>query len=358
MNVFLLQGLIENISYVFLGLLVVTIAVILYFVPIGLWITALFSGVRLSIFQLIGMRLRRVKPNLIVEELIKAKKASLADVKLGNLETHYLAKGNINSVVNALISARNAGIHLTFDLAAGIDLAGRDVLQAVRDSVNPKVIDSPKIEAVAGDGIQLIVMARITVRALVEKLVGGAGEETIVARLGQGIVSSIGSADSHEDILANPGRISDSITIKGLTVGTAYEVLSIDIADIDVGKSIGAKLRAEEAAAELQVARAKAEEKRAEAVAEEQYFKARVQEMRAKVVEAEAQVPMAIADAFRLGNLGLMDYHRLQNIEADTQMRRSFSDLEGSDVTLDEEFSIDENLDDEEQNKKGNKNDR
>lgn len=337
---FLLATGFETFVYVLIGLAILLLGALLYFVPVGLWTTALFSGVKLSIFQLIGMRLRRVKPNLIVEELIKAAKANLPDVKLALLEAHYLAKGNINAVVDALISARNAGIALTFEQAAAIDLAGRDVLQAVRDSVNPKVIDSPKVEAVARDGIQLIVKARITVRAHLEKLVGGAGEETVVARVGQGIVATIGSADTHEDILANPGRISERIVTEGLTAGTAYDVLSIDIADIDVGSSIGAQLRADEAAAELKVARAKAEEKRAEAVAEEQYFRARVQEMRAKLIEAEAQVPMAIAEAFRLGNLGLMDYHRLQNIEADTRMRRSFSELESPEVL--EEDGLDE----------------
>lgn len=328
---FLLITFLEAVFYIMIALAVLLMGALLYFIPLGLWITARFSGVKLSIFQLIGMRLRRIKPNLIVDELIKAAKSNLHDVKLPLLEAHYLAKGNINAVVTALISARNAGIALTFEQAAAIDLAGRDVLQAVRDSVNTKVIDSPKIEAVARDGIQLIVKARITVRAHLEKLVGGAGEETVIARVGQGIVATIGSAESHEEILANPGRISERIVTEGLTAGTAYDVLSIDIADIDVGASIGAQLRADEAAAELKVARAKAEEKRAEAVAEEQYFRARVQEMRAKLIEAESQVPLAIAEAFRLGNLGLMDYHRLQNIEADTRMRRSFSELESPD---------------------------
>ncbi|WNJ20751.1 flotillin-like protein FloA [Pontibacter sp. G13] len=299
-----------------------------YYVPMGLWVTARFSGVKLGIPQLIGMRLRRVQPSIIVEELIKASKAELGDVKFGSLEAHYLAKGNITTVVDALISAKNARIPLSFEEAAAIDLAGRNVFEAVKDSVNTKVIDSPQIEAVAKDGIQLIVKARITVRAHLDKLVGGAGEETVVARVGQGIVSAIGSAEGHEHILADPEQISRKIDAEGLSVGTAYEVLSIDIADVDIGKSIGAELKAEEAKAELQVARAKAEEKRAEAVAEEQYYKARVQEMRAKLIEAEAQVPMAIAEAFRLGNLGVMDYYRLQNMEADTKMRRSFSEPE------------------------------
>ena len=304
------------------------IGALFYFVPVGLYITARFSTVRISIGQLIGMRLRRVQPKVIVDELIKASKADLKEVTVNELETHYLAKGNIKQVVDALISAKNAQIPLSIKQAKAIDLAGRDVLQAVKDSVNTKVIDSPKVEAVAKDGIQLIVKARITVRAQLDKLVGGAGEETVVARVGQGIVAAIGSAETHEQILADPGVISERIMGGGLTAGTAYDVLSIDIADIDIGKSIGAELKAEEAAAELQVARAKAEEKRAEAVAEEQYYRARVQEMRAKLIESEAQIPMAIAEAFRLGNLGIMDYYRLQNIDADTRMRRSFSELE------------------------------
>ena len=320
--------LIYTITTITVIISLVGVAALFYFVPIGLWITAQFSGVRISIGQLIGMRLRRVQPKAIVDELIKARKANLEDVKFNALEAHYLAKGNITTVIDALISARNAGINLNFDMAAAIDLAGRDVLQAVKDSVNTKVIDAPPVEAVAKDGIQLIVKGRITVRAQLEKLVGGAGEDTVMARVGQGIVAAIGSAESHEDILEDPSLISERIMTEGLTAGTAYDVLSIDIADIDIGKSIGAKLKAEEADADLQVARAKAEEKRADAVAEEQYFKARVQEMKAKLIEAEAQVPKAIAEAFRLGNLGIMDYHRLQNIEADTRMRRSFSDLD------------------------------
>lgn len=313
------------------GILVVAGVLLLglmYFVPLGLWITAQFSGVRIGILQLIGMRLRRVQPKAIVDELIKANKANLSDVHFNSLEAHYLAKGNINLVIDALISAKFAGIPLTFEQATAIDLAGRDVLEAVKDSVNPKVIDSPAVEAVAKDGIQLIVKSRITVRAQLNKLVGGAGEETVVARVGQGIVAAIGSAESHEDILEDPTVISEYIMNQGFTAGTAYQVLSIDIADIDIGRSIGAKLKAEEADADLQVARAKAEEKRADAVAEEQYYKARVQEMRAKLIEAESQVPLAIAEAFRLGNLGVMDYYKLENLDADTKMRRSFSDLE------------------------------
>lgn len=316
---------------------IMTIGALVYFVPLGLWITAIFSGVRISIFQLIGMRLRRVKPSVIVDELIKSKKGELRDVTFNKLETHYLAKGNVNRVIDALISAKNAHIPLSFDDAAAIDLAGRDVLQAVRDSVNTKVIDSPTIEAVAKDGVQLLVKARITVRAVLEKLVGGAAEDTVLARVGQGIVAAIGSAETHEVILADPGVISERITTEGLTAGTAFEVLSIDIADVDIGKSIGAELKAEEAEAELKVARAKAEEKRAEAAAEEQYFRARVQEMRAKLIEAEAQIPLAMAKALISGNLGIMDYHRLQNIEADTRMRRSFADLEDEPKEVDDD---------------------
>mgnify|MGYP006270622825 CR=1 FL=1 len=328
MNLLLLDTLLYTVITVTTILTVVVLGALLYFVPVGLWITAIFSGVRISIFQLIGMRLRRVKPSIIVDELIKSKKGELPDVTFNKLETHYLAKGNVNRVIDALISAKNAHIPLSFDDAAAIDLAGRDVLQAVRDSVNTKVIDSPTIEAVARDGVQLLVKARITVRAVLEKLVGGAAEDTVLARVGQGIVAAIGSAETHEVILADPGVISERITTEGLTAGTAFEVLSIDIADVDIGKSIGAELKAEEAEAELKVARAKAEEKRAEAAAEEQYFRARVQEMRAKLIEAEAQVPLAMSKALISGNLGIMDYHRLQNIEADTRMRRSFADLE------------------------------
>ena len=309
-------------------LVVLTVA-LLYYIPVGLLITAWFSGVRLGIGQVVGMRLRRVPPKIIVDELIKAHKANLSDVKFNKLEAHYLANGNVTKVVNALISAKNAGIvELTFDRAAAIDLAGRDILEAVKDSVNTKVINTPMIEAVAKDGIQLIVTARITVRAHIEKLVGGAGAETVVARVGQGIVAAIGSATSHDEILADPSIISERIMEAGLPVGTAYDILSIDIADIDIGKNIGAQLKSEEAEAKLKVARAEAEEKRAEAVAEEQYYRARVQEMKAKLIESESQVPQAISDAFRMGNLGIMDYHRMKNMEADTRMRKSIADVD------------------------------
>ncbi len=328
MDLFLLDTVLYSLVAVSVIVSLLLLVALFYYVPVGLWITAIFSGVKISILQLIGMRLRRVKPSIIVEELIKGHKSELGDVTFNKLETHYLAKGNVNRVVDALISAKNARIPLSFEDAAAIDLAGRDVLQAVRDSVNTKVIDSPLIEAVAKDGVQLLVKARVTVRAVLEKLVGGAAEETVLARVGQGIVAAIGSAETHEALQADPGIISRRITTEGLTAGTAFEVLSIDIADIDIGKSIGAELKAKEAESELKVARAKAEEKRAEAAAEEQYFRARVQEMRAKLIESEAQVPTAIAKALTSGNLGIMDYQRLQNIEADTRMRRSFADIE------------------------------
>jgi len=336
MNIILLD-LIQTLEIIAVIISVIVIGATFYFVPVNLLVTAQFSGVRIGVTQLIGMRLRRVPPKKIVDELIKAHKASLNDVKFNTLEAHYLAKGDITRVIDALISAKNAGIDLNFEQAAAIDLAGRDVLQAVRDSVNTKVINSPKIESVAQDGIQLIVAARITVRAHLDKLVGGAGEETVVARVGQGIVAAIGSAEKHEDVLADPSQISERIMTEGLTAGTAYDVLSIDIADVDIGKNIGAQLAVEEAAAELQVARAKAEEKRAEAVAEEQYFRARVQEMRAKLIDSESEVPKAVSKALRSGNMGIMDYYRLQNIDADTRMRRSFVDEEETEETNDKE---------------------
>ena len=318
------------IEIILVVLAVLALIAVFWLIPVGLWITALVSGVRVNFFQLLFMRLRRVDPKVVINEMIKAVQAGLKDdVEIKKMEAHYLAKGDITMVVNALIAARNANIPLDFKQAAAIDLAGRDVLQAVRDSVNPKVIDSPVIEAMSQDGIQLLVKARITVRAHIDKLVGGAGEETIVARVGQGIVQAVGTVKEHKDVLENPKRISEQILTDGLTAGTAFDVLSIDIADIDVGKNIGAKLKQEEADADLKVAQAKAEEKRAEAVAEEQYFKARVQEMRAKLIDAESQVPLAMADAFRVGNISVHDYHHIQNIEADTLMRRSFAEDEG-----------------------------
>ena len=302
----------------------------LYFVPVGLWITALFSGVRVGIGQLIGMRLRKIPPAIVVNNLIKATKAGLK-ITTTEIETHYLAKGNINRVIDALISADKANIDLNFQLAAAIDLAGRDVYQAVHDSVTPRVINSPPVAAVAKDGIQLIAKSRITLRADIHRLVGGAGEETILARVGEGIVTTIGSAESHKMVLENPDTISKVVLEKGLDSGTAYSILSIDIADIDIGENVGAKLQTDQADADLKVARAKAEERRALAVASEQEWVAKAQEMRARVVEAEATVPLAIAEAFRSGNLGVMDYYKLNNIKADTDMRNSLSGSEDDD---------------------------
>ena len=309
----------------------VIIFMVMYFVPLGLWIAAMSSGASVGIHTLIAMRLRRVSPAAIVKPRISAVKAGLS-ISVDELEAHFLAGGNVNRVVTALISADKAGIPLKFERAAAIDLAGRNVLEAVQMSVNPKVITSPKVAAVAKDGIQLMALSRVTVRANIERLVGGAGEETIMARVGEGIVSTIGSAANHAAVLENPDMISKSVLAKGLDAGTAFEILSIDIADVDVGANIGAKLQAEQAEADKQIAQAKAESRRAMAVAEEQEMVARVQEMRAKVVEAEAQIPMAMADAFRKGNLGVMDYYNMKNIAADTKMRDSISrSTEGSD---------------------------
>ncbi len=294
------------------------------FIPVRLWIEALAAGVRIELRTLIGMRLRKVNPAAVVRPLINATKAGLT-LDVNELEAHYLAGGHVSNVVAALISADKAGIALKFPAAAAIDLAGRDVLEAVAVSVNPKVIQTPKVAAMAKDGIQLIALARVTVRANIERLVGGAGEETILARVGEGIVSTIGSADSHKKVLENPDAISKTVLAKGLDSGTAFEILSIDIADVDVGKNIGAELQTDQAEADKRIAQAKAEERRAMAVAEEQEMTARVQEMRARVVEAEAQVPLAIADAFRNGNLGVMDYVRYRNVESDTEMRRAIS---------------------------------
>jgi uncharacterized protein YqfA (UPF0365 family) len=308
--------------------LLIAIALVLflffYIIPIGLWISALFSGVPVSLFTLVGMRLRKVNPHEVIRPLISATKAGL-DLETDKLEAHYLAGGNVLHVANALISADKANIALSFQRATAIDLAGRDVLEAVKVSVNPKVIETPKVAAVANDGIQIIAMARVTVRANIERLVGGAGEETILARVGEGIVSTIGSSQSHKRVLENPDNISKTVLAKGLDSGTAFEILSIDIADVDVGKNIGAQLQIDQAEADKQIAQAKAEERRAMAVAVEQEMKARVQEMRAKLVEAEAQVPQAIADAFRQGNIGVRDYYDLRNVQADTQMRESLA---------------------------------
>lgn len=291
--------------------------VLFFFIPFGLWITALFSGVNVSLGTLIGMRLRKVDPYAIIQPLISAVKAQI-NLEIGHMEAHYLAGGRVDKVVTALISAKSARIDLAWQQAAAIDLAGRDVLEAVQVSVNPKVIETPRVAAVAKDGIQLVATARVTVRANIERLVGGAGEETILARVGEGTVSAIGSATKHTDVLENPDSISKYVLSRGLDSGTAFEILSIDIADVDVGRNIGAELQSDQANADMQIAQAKAEERRAMAVAQEQ-------EMRAKVVEAEATIPMAIAEAFRSGNLGVMDYYKLQNIDADTKMRSSFS---------------------------------
>ena len=309
-------------------LLIVLIGLILflYFVPVGLWVTAYFSGVRLKLIRdLVGMRLRKVSPASIVRPLITAHKAGL-NITTEQLEAHFLAGGHVQSVVNALISADKANIDLLFEQAAAIDLAGRDVYEAVQVSVNPKVITTPAISAMATDGIQLKAIARVTVRANIERLVGGAGEETIIARVGEGIVSTIGSSPTHKSVLENPDSISKMVLSKGLDSGTAFEILSIDIADVDVGENIGAKLQTDQAEADLKIARAKAEERRAAAVAYEQEMRASVEQARAKVVEAEAEIPRAIADAFRKGNLGIMDYYQLRNIQADTKMRDSLGE--------------------------------
>jgi len=304
--------------------------VILYFIPIGMWFSALLSGVRVSLIQLVFMRWRKVPPSVIVKAMINSTKAGLT-LSRDELEAHYLAGGNVINVVNALISADKANIPLDFKSATAIDLAGRDVFQAVQMSVNPKVIDTPPVAAVAKDGIQLIAKARVTVRANIKQLVGGAGEDTVLARVGEGVVSSIGSAMSHKEVLENPDKISKVVLSKGLDAGTAFEILSIDIADIDIGKNIGAVLQMDQANADKNIAQAKAEERRAMAVALEQENKALAQEMRARVIEAEAEVPKALSDALRSGNMGVMDYMRLKNIEADTGMRDSISKSPDSD---------------------------
>ena len=296
----------------------------MYFIPVGLWITAIFASVDVTIGELIGMRIRKVPPGVIVNSLITATKAGL-QLTTRDLETHYLAGGNVPNVIRALISADKANISLSFKQATAIDLAGRDVFEAVQISVNPKVITTPKVAAVAADGIQLIAIARVTVRASIAQLVGGAGEDTILARVGEGIVTSIGSAKSHKEVLENPDKISKVVLSRGLDAGTAFEILSIDIADVDVGANIGAKLQTDQAAADLRVAEAKAEERRAMAVAVEQEMKAKAQEARAKVIEAEAEIPKSIAQAFLSGNLGVMDYYKMQNVQADTEMRNSIS---------------------------------
>ena len=299
--------------------------IILYFIPIGLWFTALLSGVRISLLQLILMRWRKVPPTVIVRSMIEAYKAGLATIQRDELEAHFLAGGHVEQVIHALVSASKANIDLSFKMATAIDLAGRDVLEAVQMSVNPQVINTPPVTAVAKDGIQLIAKARVTVRASIKQLVGGAGEETVLARVGEGIVSSIGSSKSHKEVLENPDNISKMVLEKGLDAGTAFEILSIDVADIDIGKNIGAVLQMDQANADKNIAQAKAEERRAMAVATEQEMKAKAQEARAKVIEAEVEIPLAMAEAFRSGNLGIMDYYKFKNIEADTSMRDSIS---------------------------------
>jgi len=310
-----------------LGLIVVV--TIFSFIPVGLWISALAAGVRVGIMTLIGMRLRRVPPARIVNPLIKADKAGL-NISVNQLEAHYLAGGNVDRLVDALIASARADISLPFERAAAIDLAGRDVLEAVQMSVNPKVVQTPWISAVAKDGIEVKVVARVTVRANIDRLVGGAGEETILARVGEGVVTSVGSSVTHKAVLENPDSISKVVLAKGLDSGTAFEILSIDIADVDVGRNIGAILQTDQAEADKRIAQAKAEERRAMAVAREQEMRAAVEEMRAKVVEAEAQVPLALSDALRDGNLGVMDYYNMQNLMADTTMRSKISKM-GSD---------------------------
>ena len=310
--------------FLLIGIIAI-LAVFFYFVPFLLWISARVSGVRISLIQLFLMRIRKVPPQVIVRAMIEAHKAGLKTITRDELEAHYLAGGHVERVVHALVSASKANIDLGFQMATAIDLAGRDVFEAVQMSFNPKVIDTPPVTAVAKDGIQLIAKARVTVRANIRQLVGGAGEDTILARVGEGIVSSIGSSESHKQVLENPDSISKLVLKKGLDSGTAFEILSIDIADIDIGKNIGATLQMDQAQADKNIAQAKAEERRAMAIALEQEMKAKAQEARAKVIEAEAEVPRAMAEAFRSGNLGIMDYYKMKNVEADTAMRESIA---------------------------------
>ncbi len=312
----------QILAIVIAAVAVLLLSLILYFIPVGLWITAVFSGVRVRIATLIGMRLRKVPPGQIIRPLISATKAEI-ELQIGQMEAHFLAGGDVGRVVDALISADRANIELPWKRATAIDLAGRDVLQAVQMSVNPKVIDTPRVAAVAKDGIQVVAVARVTVRANIDRLVGGAGEETVIARVGEGTVSGIGSAETHKWVLENPEAISKRVLERGLDEGTAFEILSIDIADVDIGRNIGAELQTDQAEADKKIAQAQAEQRRAMAVAEEQ-------EMRAQVVAAEAQVPLALAEALRSGNLGVMDLYRMQNVQADTDMRRSIAGEEGT----------------------------
>ena len=313
-------------SIIVIVLIFIFISIFLSFVPIGLWVTAFFSGVKIRISELIGMKLRRVKPSRIVRPAIKATKAGL-NLEIASLEAHYLAGGNVNTLVDALIAAQRANIPLQFERAAAIDLAGRDVLEAVQVSVNPKVIETPNISAVAQDGIEVIVKAKVTVRANIERLVGGAGEQTIIARVGEGIVTTVGSSLSYKAVLENPDSISRVVLDKGLDSGTAYEILSIDIADVDVARNIGARLQTDQAEADKRISEAKASERRAMALAREQEMKAEVEAMRARVVEAESQVPIAMAEALKNGNLGVFDYYKMKNINSDTDMRNSISKI-------------------------------
>ena len=308
------------IAFAILVAIVILLAFFFSFFPIGLWISAMASGVHIKIFSLVGMRIRRITPSRLVYPLIKATKAGI-NISINKLEAHYLAGGNVDRVINALIAAQRADIDLEFERAAAIDLAGRDVLQAVQMSVNPKVIETPVVAAIAKDGIELRAKARVTVRANIDRLVGGAGEETIIARVGEGIVTTVGSAETHKLVLENPDTISRTVLSKGLDAGTAFEILSIDIADVDVGRNIGAQLQTDQAEADKRIAQAKAEERRAMAVAHEQEMIAAVQEMRAKVVQAEAEVPLAMAEALKSGKMGVMDYYNMKNVIADTQMR-------------------------------------
>ena len=309
---------------IIVAIVVIALLLLFSFVPVGLWISAIAAGVKVGIGTLVGMRLRRVSPRKVISPLIKAHKAGL-NLTTNQLESHYLAGGNVDRVVDANIAAQRADINLPFERGAAIDLAGRDVLEAVQMSVNPKVIDTPPVTAVAKDGIQLIAKARVTVRANIRQLVGGAGEDTILARVGEGIVSSIGSSENHKSVLENPDSISKLVLRKGLDAGTAFEILSIDIADIDIGRNIGAALQIDQANADKNIAQAKAEERRAMAVALEQEMKAKAEEARANVIQAEAEVPKAMAEAFRSGNLGIMDYYRMKNIQADTSMRENIA---------------------------------
>lgn len=314
--------------FIIVLIIIVFLAVFFSFVPVGLWISATASGLKVGIGQLVAMRIRKVVPSRIINPAIKSTKAGMS-LSLNKLEAHYLAGGNVDRVVNALIAAQRAGIPLDFERACAIDLAGRDVLNAVQMSVNPKVIETPVIAAIAKDGIELRAKARVTVRANIDRLVGGAGEETIIARIGEGIVTTVGSSKSHKDVLENPDLISQTVLNKGLDAGTAFEILSIDIADVDVGRNVGAQLQIDQAEADKRIAQAKAEERRAMAVAREQEMIAAVQEMRAKVVEAESEVPKAMAAALREGKLGVMDYYNMKNVIADTQMRNSIADTKG-----------------------------